>query len=121
MLRSKYAELPARRTRRTAIIPPVVVSASAKCHPRWRRCVAIVSSSDTASSFSKGAISGVHAALSLGTEQVRTLAGPGRLEDYSGFRVAYQLVGVGAPYRISFLLLHHQCGSDILHTPTHAG
>jgi hypothetical protein len=32
-----------------------VGSASAKCHPRLRRCVAIVSSSDTAGSFSKDA------------------------------------------------------------------
>src|SRR5207302_88210 len=103
------------------MIPPVVVSASAKCHPRWRRCVAIVSSSDMAGSFSKDAISGVHTALSLRTEQVRALARPGRLEDYSGFRVVYQPVGVGAPCRVSFLLLHHQRGSDILHTPTHAG
>src|SRR2546421_9258664 len=54
MLRSKYAELPARRTRRTAINPPVVVSAKAKCHSRWRRWVAIVSSSDTVDSSPTG-------------------------------------------------------------------
>jgi hypothetical protein len=56
------------------MIPPVVVSASAKCQPRWRRCIAIVSSSDTAGSFSKDVISGVHAVLSLRPEQVHTLA-----------------------------------------------
>src|SRR5207249_10870830 len=53
MLRSKYAELPARRTRRTAISPPVVVSARAKCQARWRRWVAIVSSWDTVDSSDK--------------------------------------------------------------------
>src|SRR5262245_16820432 len=103
------------------MIPPVVVSASARCHPRWRRCVAIVSSSDTAGSFSKDAISGVHATLSLEAEQIQSWARPGRREDYSGFRIAYQPVRMGAPCLVSSLLLHHQRGSDILHPPAHAG